>query len=85
MMKLFPVQAPTCSRSGVLMIRFYTRAAQVALTGKRTEDFNQYLSVLEKQFPARRETGMLRHRYAVSTGDKKSAEQIADRLLYERT
>jgi len=64
-------------------MHFYERAAQVALAGKRIEDFNRYLSLLEKQFPDRREGGILRHRYAVFTGDKKSSEQIADRLLQQ--
>jgi len=62
-------------------IRFYQKAAQLSIAGKRKEDFNRYLAMLEKQFPDRREGALLRHRYAVSTGDKKSAEQIADRLL----
>ncbi len=62
----------------------YVKGAEIAIAHTRKDDFERYVSGLEKNYPDQQmKGGLLRHRYALRAGDTKTAEALAGRL-YQR-
>ncbi|MCX7788714.1 MAG: caspase family protein [Spirochaetes bacterium] len=62
----------------------YEKGAEISIHHLRKNEFERYVSEMEKKYPDRQmQGGVLRHRYAVRSGDVKSAQALAERL-YQR-
>lgn len=71
--------ANTGSKEEVL--DYYKQAVQIAFDNQKSAWFERYLAILEKDYPDDWFGPAMRHRLAVNSGDKASAQKIAEDLV----